>query len=106
MRASAEPTLRDAEGCQHIVQCYGAFDHCEPADGKHYLWIAMQYVEGATFWDVCQELMDMRADPHFADKWYTAGRTLLEHVLKVCQPLQELLKHWSGYMSKGKLIVT
>ena len=42
-RAEAElAALRDAEGCEHIVQCYGAFDHCEPADGKHYLWIAMQ----------------------------------------------------------------
>ena len=38
-RAEAElAALRDAEGCEHIVQCYGAFDHCEPADGKHYLW--------------------------------------------------------------------
>ena len=42
-----------------------------------------RYVVGATFWDVYQELIDMRADPHFADKWYAAGRTLLKHVLKV-----------------------
>ena len=42
-RADAElAALRDAAGCPHIVQCYGAFDHREPADGKHYLWIAMQ----------------------------------------------------------------
>lgn len=55
-------------------------------------WLScIRYVEGATFWDVYQELINMRADPRFADKWYTAGRTLLKHVLKVCQPLQESL---------------
>ena len=55
-------------------------------------WLSwIKYVEGATFWEVYQELIDMHADPHFADKWYTAGRTLLKHVLKVCQPLKKVL---------------
>ena len=42
-RAKAELAgLKDGQGCSHIVQCYGVFDHRDPADGKHYLWIAMQ----------------------------------------------------------------
>lgn len=60
------------------------------AVSDNWLW-CIRYVEGATFRDVYQELVDMRADPQFADKWYAAGRTLLKHVLKVCQPLEELL---------------
>ena len=45
-------------------------------------WLScIRYVVGGTFRDVYQELMDMRTDPHFADKWYAAGRTLLKHVL-------------------------
>ncbi len=35
-RADAElAALRDAEGLQHIVQCYAAFDHREPALPLH-----------------------------------------------------------------------
>ena len=42
-QAQAElAALKDGEGCPHIVQCYAVFDHCDRADGKRYLHIAME----------------------------------------------------------------
>lgn len=34
--------LQDAEGCPHIVQCYGAFQHRCLASSKQYIFIVME----------------------------------------------------------------
>lgn len=34
--------LRDADGCPHIVQCYGVFNYQCPATCKHYIYVIME----------------------------------------------------------------
>ena len=43
VKANAElAALRDAEGCPHLAQCYGAFERWCPEEKQHCLWLVME----------------------------------------------------------------
>ncbi|KAL3144669.1 regulator of ime2 [Trebouxia sp. C0009 RCD-2024] len=86
--------LKDADGCPHIVQCYGVFNDCCPETGKQCIHIAMQCVEGLDLLQACKYLESQADQPGFTDILWQSTKLVMQQLL---QALAWLHKQGRGH---------
>lgn len=83
-KASGElAALLDGDGCPHLGQCLAVFKHRDAADGKNYLWMILEYVEGGDINEAKQRLIDIWQFHHDAERQFLlACKQLIQYVLE------------------------
>ncbi|KAL0056015.1 hypothetical protein WJX82_006718 [Trebouxia sp. C0006] len=71
--------LQDAEDCPLLGQLLAVFTHMDPADGKQYLWMILEYEEGCDFIDAKNKLLEKLEGCRDGESKFLAAMTSIGH---------------------------